>query len=246
MRSFWRLQKKRFGIKLTMNKIGEAAKELKAGRFILVHDSEKREDETDMVILSEHVGPEHLSKMRIDAGGLICVAIGRSLSEKICLPLMADVLIEAENKFPLLKEVRGEDIKYDKKSAFSLTVNHRKTFTGVSDIDRALTIKELGLLCRDIAGEKNPAKTFGARFRSPGHISLLASSGLENRQGHTELTTAISEMCGLTQCVVVCEMMDEKTHKSLTLGDARKYAGKNKLTLIEGKDILQAFKQWRR
>jgi 3,4-dihydroxy 2-butanone 4-phosphate synthase len=204
------LQKKGFGLKNKMNKIVEAIKELKNGRFILVHDSEKREDETDMVILSEHVGPEQLSKMRIDAGGLICVAVGRALSEKIGLPLMADVLIEAEKKFPLLKEVRGEDIKYDKKSAFSLTVNHRKTFTGVSDIDRALTIKELGLLCRNINKEKNPTKAFGERFRSPGHIPLLASSGLENRQGHTELTTAVSEMGELTECVVVCEMMDEK------------------------------------
>ena len=219
--------------------------ELKKGNFILLHDSEKREDETDMIILGEHVKPEHVARMRKEAGGLICAAYGTDAAERIGLPFMANVLMEAEGKYPLLKKMRGEDIKYDKKSAFSLTVNHRKTFTGISDIDRALTISVLGAFCRDLGKEKDPASVFGSKFRSPGHVHLLISSGLENRQGHTELACAIAEMGGLTQCVVVCEMMDDRTHRSLTLKDAKAYAKKNGLALLEGKRVIEEYKKWR-
>jgi 3,4-dihydroxy 2-butanone 4-phosphate synthase len=228
-----------------MEELENVFRQLKKGRFILLHDSENREDETDMVVLSEHVRPEHIAKMRTDAGGLICAAVGNEVAESTGLPFMADVLITAENKYPVLKKMRGEDIKYDKKSAFSLTVNHRKTFTGISDIDRALTISELGVFCRDHKSIKDPATVFGSKFRSPGHIPLLISSGLESRQGHTELTCAIAEMGDLTPSVVVCEMMDEKTHKSLTLKDARAYAKKNDHALLEGKQVIEEYKKWR-
>jgi len=227
-----------------MEELENVFRQLKKGRFILLHDSENREDETDMVVLAEHVRPEHIAKMRLDAGGLICAAVGNAAAKAIGLPFMADVLIEAENTYPLLKRMHGEDIKYDKKSAFSLTVNHRKTFTGISDVDRALTISELGIFCRDLKGLKDPATVFGSKFRSPGHIALLLSSGLKNRQGHTELTCAIAEMGGLTPSVVVCEMMDGKTHKSLTLKDAQIYAKKNDHALLEGKQVIEEYKKW--
>jgi 3,4-dihydroxy 2-butanone 4-phosphate synthase len=228
-----------------MEEMENVFRQLKKGKFILLHDSENREDETDMVVLSEHVKPEHIAAMRTDAGGLICAAVGKDISIAMGLPFMADVLTAAENKYPLLKKMRGEDIKYDKKSAFSLTVNHRKTFTGVSDVDRALTIRELGSFCKNIKGIKDPATVFGSNFRSPGHIPMLISSGLTNRQGHTELTCAIAEMGDLTQSVVLCEMMDEKTHKSLTLKNARTYAKKNGLALLEGKQVIEEYKKWR-
>jgi 3,4-dihydroxy 2-butanone 4-phosphate synthase len=227
-----------------MEEMEDVFKQLKKGKFILLHDSENREDETDMVVLAEHVKPDHIAAMRTDAGGLICAAVGMDVSMAIGLPFMADVLIAAESKYPLLKKMRGEDIKYDKKSAFSLTVNHRKTFTGVSDVDRALTISELGSFCKNIKELKDPATVFGSNFRSPGHIPMLISSGLTNRQGHTELTCAIAEMGYLTPSVVLCEMMDEKTHKSLTLKDARAYGKKNDLALLEGKQVIEEYKKW--
>lgn len=36
------------------------------------------------------------------------------------------------------------DIQYDKKSSFSLWVNHRETKTGIPDDDRSFTIRSLG------------------------------------------------------------------------------------------------------
>lgn len=228
-----------------MDKLREAHRELEKGNYILLHDSEKREDETDMVFLAEKVDASCLGRMRRDAGGLICVAFGKKLAATIGLPFMSSVLLEAEGKYPLLANMRTNDLRYDAKSAFSLSVNHRKTFTGVSDFDRALTIRELGVFCRDIEKIKDPRKSFGEGFRSPGHVSTLISSGLENRQGHTELACAIAEMGGLTQCVVVCEMMDDSTHRSLTLKDAGAYAKNNGLVLLEGKTVIEEYKKWR-
>jgi len=115
---------------------------------VLLYDSEKREAETDMIILGEYVKPEDVARMRREAGGLICVAYGMDAAERTGLPFMADILAEAGGRYPILGKVRGEDIRYDRRSAFSLSVNHRRTFTGISDIDRALTISELGIFCR--------------------------------------------------------------------------------------------------
>jgi 3,4-dihydroxy-2-butanone 4-phosphate synthase len=49
----------------------------------------------------------------------------------------------------------------------------------------------------------------------------------------------------LTPSVVLCEMMDGKTHKSLTLKDARIYAKKNGHALLEGKQVIKEYKKWR-
>jgi 3,4-dihydroxy 2-butanone 4-phosphate synthase len=103
----------------------------------------------------------------------------------------------------------------------------------------------LGAYARDLKEIKDPMTFFGSKFRSPGHIPLLISSGLANRQGHTELTCAIAEMGNLTPSLVLCEMMDEKTHKSLTLKDARIYAKKNDHALLEGKQVIKEYKKWR-
>lgn len=228
-----------------MEDLETAYRELDKGNFILLHDSSAREDETDMVILAEHVRAGHVDRMRVDAGGLICVAFGKDLAARIGLPFMSSVLLASEKKYPLLSRMRANDIRYDTKSAFSLTVNHRKTFTGISDIDRALTISELGRFCSGIEKEKDFQKSFGEKFRAPGHVSLLISSGLENREGHTELACAVAEMGGLTQCVVVCEMMDSRTHRSLTLEDALLRAKEDGLTLLEGRQVIEGYRKWR-
>jgi len=46
------------------------------------------------------------------------------------------------DRYPVLKELIANDIPYDSKSSFSLYINHRDTFTGITDIDRSLTMKK--------------------------------------------------------------------------------------------------------
>ncbi|MEM0203660.1 MAG: 3,4-dihydroxy-2-butanone-4-phosphate synthase, partial [Archaeoglobaceae archaeon] len=55
------------------------------------------------------------------------------------LPFMHDVLKVASQKIPSLVSISNYDIKYDSRSSFSLWVNHRNTFTGITDVDRAKT-----------------------------------------------------------------------------------------------------------
>lgn len=222
-----------------MGKIDNAINALKEGRFILMYDSDGRENETDLVIPAEFVNPEHISLMRNHGGGLICMAVGKEFAESLGLPFIADIHRFASPEFPILRYLEANDIPYDEKSSFSVSINHRDTFTGISDEDRALTINEFGKFCGclknynggDIVGE------FGSRFRSPGHVFLLRSSGLDKRQGHTELATALLEIGNLTPVAAICEMLDNSTHKSLSKEKAVKYARDNNIILLETNEI---------
>ena len=109
--------------------INDALKALKDGEIILVFDSDNRERETDMIVAAEFITPEHLARMRNDAGGLVCTAVSHSEAEKLRLPFMTDVMEAAQDKYPLLGELCPNDIPYDERSAFSLTVNHRETWS---------------------------------------------------------------------------------------------------------------------
>jgi len=219
-----------------MSKLDSVIGDLKAGKIVLISDSDDRENETDMVISSSAITPAKVATLRQDAGGLICVSIGKNIAERLGLPYMHDVQETSSEKYSILKQIVANDIPYDEKSSFSVTVNHRKTFTGITDVDRALTIAEIAKLCDN----PDPLK-FGKDFRSPGHVSLLISSGLDARKGHTELSTALMELAGLTQCVTICEMLDSKTHKSKSNESAAEYAAKNNLTIVDTKTIEEAY-----
>ncbi|MFH1835047.1 MAG: 3,4-dihydroxy-2-butanone-4-phosphate synthase [Methanobacteriota archaeon] len=225
-----------------MENIEKALKALQDGSFILVHDSSGREDETDLIVAAEKITPAHVRTMRNEGGGLICTALAKDLAEKLSLVFIQDIYQAAAKSFQILPELKADDIPYDEKSSFSITVNHRKTFTGITDTDRALTIRELAYIAK---AEPNP-QAFGLNFRTPGHIPLLISSGLGKREGHTELSIGLLEMAGLTQVSVVCEMMDDETFKALTAEKAKAYAEKNGLVFLEGSDVLEAYKKWRR
>ncbi|MDO9096710.1 MAG: 3,4-dihydroxy-2-butanone-4-phosphate synthase [Candidatus Methanoperedens sp.] len=221
--------------------IEKAIEALRKGRMILLFDADDREGETDMVIPALGAMPADIALMRRDGGGLICVAIHAVAADRLGLPFMSDVLrsvsLNGHKSLRTLVEKKG-DITYDSRSSFSLWVNHRDVFTGITDNDRALTIRKIGEnVERVLTGEK---VDFGEEFRSPGHVALLrAASGLlSERRGQTELSIALALMAGICPSMVVCEMLDEKTGRSLSKEDARKYARKHDMPFIEGKNIL--------
>lgn len=129
--------------------IQEALKALRKGEMVLVFDADNRERETDMIVAAEKTTPDHIRVMRNDAGGLICVPVSWENSESLGIPYMTDIMNEASGRYPVLSRLSPHDIPYDEKSAFSITVNHRRTFTGITDNDRALTIRELAELCKN-------------------------------------------------------------------------------------------------
>ena len=73
------------------NTVEEALKDLRAGKIVLVFDSDDRERETDMVVASEFITPKVVMEMRKEAGGLICTAAHNDIKEKFDLPFLVDV-----------------------------------------------------------------------------------------------------------------------------------------------------------
>src|SRR3989454_3092243 len=181
--------------------LARAVAALQRGEFILVYDGDGREEETDLTIASEFVTPESIRTLRKEAGGLICTTLSGEVRGRIGLPFMADVLRRSGSEFPVLQAISKEDMKYDRHSAFSISVNHRDTFTGVTDVDRAKTISRFAAIAKEATKRENgwAAHVFAEEFRSPGHVPLLNAVDplLVERRGHTELTTALMLMAGL-------------------------------------------------
>ena len=117
----------------------DALTALRDGKFILLYDFDDREGETDFAIRSDAVTPKDIVRMRKDGGGLICTAVHPVAAQRMGLPFASDALRG------IAVAERAGDIPYDRKnhSSFSLWVNHRNTFTGITDRDRTLTVNAI-------------------------------------------------------------------------------------------------------
>ncbi len=207
--------------------VDRAVEAFRRGRPVCIHDADDREGETDLVYPAGAVTSEAVARLRNDAGGLVCVALSAGVAESFDLPFRQTALDHPA--------ADRHDLAYDDRSSFSLTVNHRDTRTGITDEDRARTIRALA----DAAATPDET-SFADEFRAPGHVHLLRAAGrlLDDRQGHTELGVALAEAADLAPAVVVCEMLDDETGRALVPGDAATYATRNGLPYIEGRQLL--------
>ncbi len=221
--------------------IDDAISDIRRGRIVLIYDGDGREEETDLVVAAEHATPSHIRTMRKDGGGLICAAVHPDIAVRLGLPFQVDLLRYSQAKYPVLGDLEPNDIPYDEKSAFSITINHRRTFTGITDKDRSLTIRELARIGSNALNGYDPEE-FGRNFRSPGHVVLLkAADGLlAKRRGHTELSTALMELAGVTPIAVICEMLGDDGN-SLRRAEAEAYARTHGLRFLEGREIVEKF-----
>ncbi|MDY6966650.1 MAG: 3,4-dihydroxy-2-butanone-4-phosphate synthase [Halobacteriota archaeon] len=230
---------------ITNTNVSKAIESMKKGETILIYDADDREGETDLAIPAIRMTPKDVTRFRSDGGGLLCVALHPDAAVKFGLPFISDLLRSAgKNGFSPIRKVveKSGDIPYDKKSSFSLWVNHRNTYTGITDIDRALTINEIGNIVEKARNEETV--DFGREFRSPGHVALLrAAEGLlDERRGQTELSIALSILAGTNPAVAICEMLDGSTGKALSKEDAKRYASENGFVFVEGHEIVESFK----
>jgi 3,4-dihydroxy 2-butanone 4-phosphate synthase len=207
------------------------------GEFVLVHDDKGRENEVDMVIAAQFVTPKHVGTMRRNAGGLICTAIPYESALKLGLMYMHDILEHVSTNAPMLSKMISSKAPYGDRSSFSISVNHRDTYTGITDNDRALTINKMAEVCRNI--NSNGPEVFANSFRAPGHVPILiASKGLLNdRMGHTELCMYLAKVSGLIHSVAMCEMLDLNTHHAMTIEEAEKYAIRNNIFILEASQL---------
>ncbi|NLL79343.1 MAG: bifunctional 3,4-dihydroxy-2-butanone-4-phosphate synthase/GTP cyclohydrolase II [Clostridiales bacterium] len=162
--------------------VEEALEELRAGRIILVTDDPERENEGDMICAAEFATQENLNFIACHAKGLICTPMSAELAGRLGLPQMV-----AENTD-------------NHSTAFTVSIDHVDTDTGISAKERALTIQK----CVEM-------NTKPEDFRRPGHVFPLVArrGGVLARGGHTEATVDLMRLAGLKECGVCCEIMEE-------------------------------------
>jgi 3,4-dihydroxy 2-butanone 4-phosphate synthase len=224
-----------------------AGQALAHGEPILLYDAPDREGETDLVILSEHATPELIRLLRHDAGGLLCTAISADLKDRLGLPYLDQMLELATPEYPILSGLRRHTLRYDRRGAFGITVNHTANFTGIPDNDRATTIRSIGALARDAGRLADPPlrARFQREFASPGHVPLLYSAPrlLDERKGHTELAISLARMVGLSESATVCEMLGDSGGPR-SPDAAEEYANAHGWVFLEGRSVVDAWRTW--
>lgn len=162
--------------------VEEALEELRNGKIILVTDDPDRENEGDMICAAEFATQENVNFMAKYAKGLICMPMNQELADKLGLNQM--VTHNTDNH----------------ETAFTVSIDHVDTTTGISAIERSLT----AMKC--VEDDAKPED-----FRHPGHMFPLVArhGGVLNRNGHTEATVDLCRLAGLKQCGLCCEIMDE-------------------------------------
>ena len=164
------------------NTIPEAFEELRAGRIILVTDDPNRENEGDFICAAEFATTENVNFMATHGKGLICMPMSAEYVERLHFPQMVS------------------DNTDNHETAFTVSIDHVSTTTGISAAERSIT----AMKCVDPGSKPSD-------FRRPGHMfPLLAKkNGVLEREGHTEATVDLLRLAGLKQVGLCCEIMRE-------------------------------------
>ena len=162
------------------NTIPEALEALRAGEVILVTDDPERENEGDFICAAEFATTENVNLMATHAKGLICMPMSAEYCKKLRLPQM--VMDNTDNH----------------STAFTVSIDHVDTTTGISAAERSIT----AMKCVEEGAKPED-------FRRPGHMfPLLArKNGVLERNGHTEATVDLLRLAGLKECGLCCEVM---------------------------------------
>lgn len=214
----------------------QAIHSLKSGKFVIIYDSDSRESEADLAIHASFATPGIIEKLRKDAGGLICFATSKEILHKSRLEYLSNIFRNSGN--PQLKALSAGKTPYGDDPAFSISVNHKKTFTGITDNDRSKTIVELA---KYIENNGDLARELAQNFYAPGHVPLLFSRDLDVRKGHTELAVELCRQSSLAPAIVICEILGEGS--AMNVEDVKRFAIKNNIPFINGEEIIKASKK---
>tara|TARA_B100000900_G_scaffold129102_2_gene109147 strand:+ start:23282 stop:24010 length:729 start_codon:yes stop_codon:yes gene_type:complete len=218
------------------------------GLPVCLFDSEKREGETDLLFSAQFVQPATMRQLRKDCGGLLFLAIGDEVGDLFGLPFLQDLHTNSAltNDHSVLNHLITNDLRYDSRSAFTLSLNHRETYTGITDKDRALTTKRFAELTSELFESESSIgdaqKALGAEFRTPGHIPVCRESkgGLKVRQGHTELAVGLARLSETIPVVIGAEMLQPDGDYALSVEDAKVWAEERGIPFLHGIDIINA------
>lgn len=168
--------------KYKYNTIEEALEELRQGKIILVSDDPDRENEGDMICAAEFATQENLNFIATYAKGLICTPMSAEIAGRL-------------NFYPMVSENQDNH-----ETAFTVSVDHKSTTTGISAKERSIT----AIACSDDNAKSED-------FRRPGHMFPLVAKkgGVLVRNGHTEATVDLCRLAGLKECGICCEIMED-------------------------------------
>ncbi len=194
-----------------LNSIEEAIKDIREGKMVIVVDDEDRENEGDVIVAAEKANPEIINFMASYAKGLICV------------PMMGDRLDELDIKPMVSKNTDNHE------TAFTVSVDHIGTTTGISAYERAATVQAL------ISGESQAND-----FRRPGHIFPLRyrEGGVLRRTGHTEGSIDLARLAGLYPATVICEIMNNDGSMA-RLPELKEFSRKHGIKLVTIADLIE-------
>ena len=196
--------------KFKYNTIDEAIAAIKAGQMVLVTDDEDRENEGDLIMAAELCTPEAINFMAKEARGLICMPADSEVMDKLQFGAM--VTHNTDNH----------------ETAFSVSIDHVDTTTGISAYERAYTMKK----CAEPGAQPSD-------FRRPGHVFPLRArkGGVLVRTGHTETTVDLCKLAGLQPVGICCEIMNDDGHMART-PDLIEFAKKHKLVFITVAELV--------
>ena len=168
--------------------INDALIDYSKGKIIIVVDDENRENEGDMICNAKFATPENINYMAQNARGLICVAIDKTIADKMQLNQMVEQNTESM------------------KTAFTVSIDADEKYgvtTGISAFDRAKTIEVL----------VNPNST-PEDLRRPGHLfpCVARLGGVLERIGHTETVVDLAKLTNLPPAGAMCEIMTSDGH----------------------------------
>lgn len=164
------------------NTVEEAIEALKQGRIILCTDDADRENEGDMICAARYATQENINIMAARAKGLICTPMSYEVAHRLNLPQMV------------------EENTDNHSTAFTVSIDHIDTTTGISAAERGYTMRKL-----------TDPDTVPDDLRRPGHVFPLVArkGGVLVRNGHTEATVDLMRLAGLEEIGVCCEVMRE-------------------------------------
>lgn len=188
-----------------------ALKALKQGESIIVVDDEDRENEGDLIAITEWMKDDTINFMAREGRGLICTPISSSISERLELHPM-----ESHNS-----DVYGTN--------FTVSIDHKNTTTGISANERTLTARAL---------IEEHAKA--SDFNRPGHLFPLIAkdNGVLERNGHTEAAVDLAKLTGAKPAGVICEIMNNDG--SMAKGeDLQAFKEKHQLVMITIESLIE-------
>ena len=191
--------------------IEEAIDDLKKGKLIMVTDDEDRENEGDFICAAEFATPENVNFMATYGKGLICMPVSLEIAHRLDFPPMV-----------------GENTD-NHETAFTVSVDHVSTSTGISAFDRSATAMAL------VREDTKPSD-----FRRPGHMFPLIArkGGVFVRNGHTEATVDFCRLAGLKEAGLCCEIMSSDG-KMARLPELEKMAREFGLKIVSIEQLIR-------